>query len=399
MTHVLAFRRFVTIFTLSATFILTACGGGGTESESPTADTPAVEVASSSSSSPATQTARSSVRSSSSVSSSAFQAASSASSTTTQQKVNSPTSLHPTAISATWVTLTWEPPTDLPVAVYRLTRNGDIIGTTQGGNITYTDLGLSPEHQYTFRVQSGDGAGNWSPLSMGVSIRTAPAGSGADIPPPEEAIFSSSSTPSGNWNSSISNSNSSAHANSSHNAVPDNWAPTTPTGLTATQVKDTTIDLNWQAASDNVAVTLYRVMRDGEVIGIASGFASDFLDMNLTPNTEYTYRIQAGDAAGNWSALSTDIKVKTTTPAAKGGYLRWSHPRERENGLFLELDEIGGYELRYRQHSLDSYKSIIISGSSTNTYNIEGLATNLDFEIAAFDTFGLYSEFIAIAPD
>src|SRR5690606_21524289 len=137
----------------------------------------------------------------------------------------------------------------------------------------------------------------------------------------------------------------------------DRLAPTTPFGLKTTSIKDVSIDLHWDAATDNVGVTLYRVLRDGEVVATVSGSSLDYLDLELQPETTYAYAVQAGDEAGNWSAASTALTVKTTAAATKGGLLSWSHPTQRENGEYLELDEIGGYELRYRENSLQPFKA------------------------------------------
>ena len=49
-------------------------------------------------------------------------------------------------------------------------------------------------------------------------------------------------------------------------AGPDTVAPSAPTGLTATPVSSSQINLSWIASTDNVAVTGYQVFRDGTQI-------------------------------------------------------------------------------------------------------------------------------------
>ena len=154
----------------------------------------------------------------------------------------------------------------------------------------------------------------------------------------------------------------------------------------------------WTAATDNVGVTLYRITRNGEVVGSVSGQSQAFLDMDLTPNTEYNYTIQAVDAAGNWSLSSANFFAKTTDKAQDGKELSWSHPTARENGEYLELNDIGGYELRYRQNSLDTFKYIVVNGSQTTTYSLGSLASDNDYQIAVYDTNGLYSNYVPIFP-
>lgn len=387
MKFAVAYRRLITSFGfISATFILSACGGsGGGDASTPTNNNPP---------------AISSKSSVSSQASSAVSTAFSSAPTTPSNKPSMPTSLQATAIYSTQVSLTWAKSNSVnPVTSYRLTRNGVVIGTTEGAVERFTDTGLNPENQYTYRVQGGDAQGNWSSLSMGLSIRTAPPGNDPEVVPEPPASSSRSSASSRSTSSRSSSSNSSAPSSSAPgNTAPDVTAPSRPSGLSAVSVKNTSIDLVWTAASDDVGVTLYSVTRNGEVVGSVSGQSQAFLDMDLTPNTEYNYTIQAVDAAGNWSLSSANFFAKTTDKAQQGTDLSWSHPTERENGEYLELNDIGGYELRYRQNSLDTFKYIIVDGSHTTTYSLGSLASDNDYQIAVYDTNGLYSNFISITP-
>lgn len=79
-------------------------------------------------------------------------------------------------------------------------------------------------------------------------------------------------------------------------------------------------------------------------------------------------------------------------------YFRWTPPKQRENGDFLDITEIGGYELRYKSKSDDQYTSIIIKNSYIDTYSLENLQGEYEFEIAAFDILGLYSIFVKLKP-
>lgn len=382
MKHAFDYRRLLASCGLfGVTLALAACGGGGggESNSAPNNPPPAIVAPTSSTSSQ-----------SSSVSSASFSSVN-ASTPATQNKPSMPTGLQPTAIYSTRVVLTWQESTSAtPVTAYRLTRNGIVIGETDGPVTSYTDTGLNPENQYTYRVQGGDAQGNWSSLSMGLSIRTAPPGNDPELPP-EKNEGSSSST------SSRSSSSRSSSPGSNIGGA-DVTAPSRPNGLAAINIKDTSIDLTWNAASDNLGVTLYRILRDGEQVGVVSGQSLAFLDLDLTANTEYNYTVQATDAAGNWSLASANLLVKTSPPPKEGSLLTWSHPTRRENGEYLELDDIGGYELRYRQNSLDSFKSIPVTGSRTTSYELKGLPSNYDYQIAVYDTHGLYSNYVAITP-
>ena len=94
---------------------------------------------------------------------------------------------------------------------------------------------------------------------------------------------------------------------------PDTVAPSVPTGLVATPVSTTQINLSWNASTDNVGVTGYQVFRNGQQI--ATTTTTSFSNTGLTPATTYQYAVRASDAAGNTSALTT--AVSATTPAAR----------------------------------------------------------------------------------
>jgi len=99
-------------------------------------------------------------------------------------------------------------------------------------------------------------------------------------------------------------------------------SPSAPGDLSAIAVTDTTVSLSWTAASDNVAVTGYRIYRDGILLFTSS--AQLFSDSGLQPATSYMYSVTALDASGNES-LSSEISVTTSTapvvvpPTTSGG--------------------------------------------------------------------------------
>lgn len=76
----------------------------------------------------------------------------------------------------------------------------------------------------------------------------------------------------------------------------------------------------------------------------------------------------------------------------------WSPPTERENGEYLELSEIGGYQLRYRPVSTTEYTSIFVEDGATDAYFFDDLEGEYEFELATYDTAGLYSEFVKVTP-
>ena len=73
--------------------------------------------------------------------------------------------------------------------------------------------------------------------------------------------------------------------------------PSIPTGLTATAVSTTQINLSWNASTDNVAVTGYQIFRNGTQVGTST--TTTFSDTGLSPSTSYSYTVRAVDAAAN----------------------------------------------------------------------------------------------------
>jgi hypothetical protein len=94
----------------------------------------------------------------------------------------------------------------------------------------------------------------------------------------------------------------------------DTQAPTTPAGLTAGVATATSVPLTWGAATDNVGVTGYDILRNGTAV--ATSATTSYTDTGLTPATSYTYAVRARDAAGNASAASTPITVQTAAGSA-----------------------------------------------------------------------------------
>ncbi len=89
----------------------------------------------------------------------------------------------------------------------------------------------------------------------------------------------------------------------------DNQAPTTPTGLTTSNVTQTTIDLSWTASTDNVGVTGYDVYQGNTVVATVTGTTRQIT--GLTANTAYSFRVKAKDAAGNESGFSNTATATT----------------------------------------------------------------------------------------
>ncbi|OGA03763.1 MAG: hypothetical protein A3H35_13395 [Betaproteobacteria bacterium RIFCSPLOWO2_02_FULL_62_17] len=104
-----------------------------------------------------------------------------------------------------------------------------------------------------------------------------------------------------------------ANPSAANQPPPDTLAPTVPGGLAATAASATRIDLAWNAATDNVAVTQYLIYRSGALIATLDNVTS-YINTGLFTATGYSYTVQACDAAGNCSAQSA--AASATTPAS-----------------------------------------------------------------------------------
>lgn len=91
----------------------------------------------------------------------------------------------------------------------------------------------------------------------------------------------------------------------------DSTPPSVPSGLSATAVSSSVVDLSWSPATDNVGVTGYEVFRNGTQV--ASTPNTHFSDSTVASGTQYSYTVAAFDAAGNVSAQSSPVLA--TTPS------------------------------------------------------------------------------------
>ena len=89
----------------------------------------------------------------------------------------------------------------------------------------------------------------------------------------------------------------------------DATAPTVPTGLTATAVSSSQVNLSWNASTDAVGVTGYKIFRGGVQIATAAG--TTYNNTGLTASTPYSYTVAAYDAAGNTSAQTAAANATT----------------------------------------------------------------------------------------
>src|SRR4051812_24235105 len=78
----------------------------------------------------------------------------------------------------------------------------------------------------------------------------------------------------------------------------DTEAPTSPTGLKIGRVTETTVELSWKAAKDNVGVTSYLIMKQGQQLQELKNVTTTTLT-KLTPGKSFVLTVVARDAVGN----------------------------------------------------------------------------------------------------
>jgi hypothetical protein len=94
-------------------------------------------------------------------------------------------------------------------------------------------------------------------------------------------------------------------------SFPDKHPPSRPTSLRARVVSSSQLDLSWAASTDNVAVSGYRISRNGKRIDTVQ--RTSYSSIELQPFKPYSYRVAAYDAAGNISMKSKEV-TRTTQP-------------------------------------------------------------------------------------
>jgi hypothetical protein len=149
-----------------------------------------------------------------------------------------PTGLNATASRIGEVALSWRPATDdIGVTGYEIYRDGTLLAAV-GAVTSFTDTTVSPSTPYEYSVRAKDAEGNASPLSSPASVTT---------------------------------------------LGPDTTPPSAPANLSAVAVSSDRVDLSWQASTDDVGVTGYRIYRDGALIDTIDGGTPRYSDLAAGP--------------------------------------------------------------------------------------------------------------------
>ena len=148
--------------------------------------------------------------------------------------------------------------------------------------------------------------------------------------------------------------------------TPDTTAPSVPAGLAATSVTASSVNLSWNASTDNAGgsgIAGYDVYRNGTLVGSPAG--TSFSSTGLSASTAYNFRVRARDNAGNASAQSTQI---TATTSAGGG--NNDLPRHALVGYWHNFTNPSGPTIPISQVSNDFDVIVVAFGDDAGNGNV-----------------------------
>ena len=251
-------------------------------------------------------------------------------------------------ITPTSCYLGWDAATDnVAVTGYQVLQDKVEIATL-GGDITWLQVSdLNPWATYTFEVHALDGATNVSAEPLTVSVST----------PDDQAPF---------WDGA--------------------------SALIASNPSIAGVTLGWTAATDDVAVTTYRLYQDNVEVGSFDGATLSTDVTGLTTGAIYTFRVEAEDAAGNVSfggpVITVDLsdQVPPTWPADAVITLTDSTPDSVTLTWTAATDnaEVAGYQV------LEDGQVMASVAGDVTTAVVSGLAPLMaySFTIIASDSAG-----------
>jgi hypothetical protein len=351
-----------------------------------------------------------------------------------------PTGLGATATSSSQINLSWTAPTNnggSAITGYKIARSTDagttwsvLVANTASSSTTYSNTGLAASTAYTYRVSAINAIGT-SPVSNTASATTtavatvpqAPTGLAASAVSSSQINLSwvapsnggsaitgykieRSANSSSTWSTLVANTASSSTTysntglatstsytyrvsaiNAIGTSVPSSTAsattsgtvstaPQPPTGLAASVVSSSQINLSWTAPANNggSAITGYKIERSanagttwGTVSANTSSVSATYSDTGLVASTAYMYRVSAINPVGTSSASNTTSA--TTSAVSSGGTVSVTvHSVNLAgvsfSGMWVELHASNGTTLA------TGYTPITFNVASGNTYTI-----------------------------
>ncbi|MFT4285886.1 MAG: RICIN domain-containing protein [Protaetiibacter sp.] len=186
--------------------------------------------------------------------------------------------------------------------VFRVANNGP---SATPATITVSTSGTPAMTGRTIEYNTGS---SWQ-TAPGTTFSVGTLASGAGVDVRIRATVPTSATNGASYTATVSAATTgitdpvAGNNSASRTVVYDLAAPSVPTGVAATRVSTSRIDVTWTASTDNVGVAGYSVFRNGVWLAdVPSG--TTFQDTTVAAHTPYWYWVQAYDAAGNISAAS-----------------------------------------------------------------------------------------------
>ena len=266
-----------------------------------------------------------------------------ATATTQALPATAPTGLSASTISATQINLSWTAVTNTGAtyAVYYGTSSGaenTLLATAISGT-TYSATGLSASTTYYFIVRSNSAGGTSSPSSQASATTQSVAVPVVPVTP------TTPTTPT---------------------------VPTAPSGLVATAVSSTQINMSWSPSSTaSVTYTVY----SGST-AIASGLgATSYSVTGLTASTAYSFSVIAVSSAGS-SAASNSAGATTQAapaPSAPSGLSATATSSSQINLGWTASSTAGVTYSLYSGLASGAESNLVASGITSTSYSATGL--------------------------
>lgn len=159
------------------------------------------------------------------------------------------------------VSLVWD--TQASASMYDIYRDGKKIGTSKNGK--FDDNQLISNTEYMYEIVAINSLGQLSEKSDGITIKT----------------------------------------------LADNEleSATTPTGLHSMRETSTEVSLMWNPSSHSSGISKYEIYRNGKLL--AESKETMYTDSDLSPNTDYNYKIKSVSNDGSNSKFSKVFSVRT----------------------------------------------------------------------------------------
>ncbi|MFX0091700.1 MAG: lamin tail domain-containing protein [Candidatus Hodarchaeota archaeon] len=242
------------------------------------------------------------------------------------------TGLTATPISSTQIDLSWSANTEPDLDHYVIYRDGDVLTTTTASS--YSDTGLAESTTYTYEVSAVD-------ISSNEGLKSDPA------------------------------------SDTTFDATP----PAQVTGLTATAISGSQINLSWNANTEG-DLDHYVIYRDGVILTTTT--VTSYSDTGLDDSTTYTYEVSAVDTSGNEGLKSDPVSETTpdTTPPAQVTGLTATAVSQSQINLSWNANTEGDLN-----HYIIYRDGVFFTTTTATSYSDTGLApgTTHTYEVSAVD--------------